>query len=278
MYSTNLNIYDYDNFRNFLKDSVEQVRNLIGPEFSYRKFSAVAGFSSPNFLILLIKGERNLSAESATKIATAFGLAQPEKNFFVSLVQYNQAKDSKERYNWAFELVKLKAKTKLTFISEKQFEYYSHWSNVAIRELLQFQPYLTIQQIAQRLSPVQKTEAVEASLLLMQQIGMIEATENQWKVRDSSISTGDNFISSSVIEFHKQVIELAKQSLDRHSKNDRDITASTVSLSKETLEKIRQKVKELRIEILALSDADTNKQEVYQINFQIFPLSKEVAP
>lgn len=255
---------------------MEQIRNQKELDFSFRKFSAVAGFSSPNFLILLIKGERNLSAESATKIAAAFGLAQAEKNFFVSLVQYNQAKDSNEKYNWAFELVKLKAKTKLSFISEKQFEYYSHWSNVAIRELLQFQPHLNIEQIAQRLCPAQKSEAVEASLQLMQQIGMIDRHEGQWVVRDSSISTGDNFISSSVIEFHKQVIELAKQSLDRHGKNDRDITASTVSLSKENLEKIRQKVKELRMEILAMSDADTNKQEVYQINFQIFPLSKEV--
>lgn len=275
MYSTSINIFEYDNFRSFLKDSVAQIRKKYGDEFSYRKFSALAGFASPNFLILLMKGERNLSADGAEKIAKAFGLQGFEKGYFLGLVKFNQAKGSTEKYESAFELVKLKTKTNISILSEQQFTYYSHWSNIAIRELLLFQKNLSSREIACRLCPPQKLENVEKSLQLMQDIGMIKQSEGAWQVVDASVSTGDNFTSTSVIAFHKQVIELAKESLDRHPKADRDITASTVALSRDNLELIRKKVKELRAEILAISESDSAKEEVYQINFQIFPLSKE---
>ena len=39
------------------------------PQFSYRYFSRVAGFSSPNFLKLVAEGQRNLSPKSIAKFA-----------------------------------------------------------------------------------------------------------------------------------------------------------------------------------------------------------------
>ena len=155
MYSVDLNVFEYDDFRMFLKNSVQQLR-IQGADFSYRKFSQAAGFTSPNFLILLMKGERNLSDESAAKIAIAFGLEKLAKNFFVSLVKYNQAKTHDDKFILAQELMKLRSKNKLYFIGQNEFEYYSHWTNIAIRELLLINPELCAEQIARRLSPQQK--------------------------------------------------------------------------------------------------------------------------
>lgn len=277
MYSVNLNIFEFDDFRAYLKRSVEILREQ-GSDFSFRKFSAAAGFTSPNFLILLMKGERNLSKESALKIATTFGLENHQKNFFVSLVQYNQAKDSTEKFNYAQELVKLKSKNQLYFINENQFQYYSHWINIAIRELVQSHPDLRAEQIADRLSPKQRVSDVEKSLTILQELGLINRVHGRWVVTDKNISTGEKFIAASVVEFHKQVIELGKQSLDRYPKAERDITASTVSLNPETFEKIRKRMQEFRLEILAIAETEAaaanSTSEVYQFNFQIFPLTK----
>lgn len=272
MYSVQLDILGYDNFRVFLKDSVEELRQQKDV-FSYRKFSLAAGFSSPNFLILLIKGERNLSEQGAMKIARALGLDSLRRQFFISLVQYNQTSSPTDRFNCAQTLRKLKSKSKLSFIEDAQFDYYTSWTHVAIRECLLIDPCLSEEQIAGRLRPKAKVEEVRKSLELLQSLGMIQKSEDRWILRNESIATTANFVSASVVEFHKQMIRLGAESLDRFSKADRDITCSTVGLSKESFELVRQKVQELRQEILAIAENDLNKENVYQMNFQCFPLT-----
>jgi uncharacterized protein (TIGR02147 family) len=277
VYSVDLNIFEYDDFRKFLKNSVEQLR-AQGSDFSYRKFSQLAGFSSPNFLILLMKGERNLSQDSASKIANAFGLEKVAKNFFVSLVKYNQAKTHEDKFILAQELIKLRSKNKLYFIGQNEFEYYSHWINIAIRELLLINSNLTVVEIANQLSPPQKISDVESALELLQEIGLINFVDSQWQVFQKNISTGENFVSSSVVHFHKQVLGLASESLDRYSRTEREISTSTVALNKIQFEAVRKKIQELRSEILALAeatapDSDATK-EIYQISFQGFPLTQ----
>jgi uncharacterized protein (TIGR02147 family) len=272
MYSVQLDVFRYDNFRDYLRDSVEELRQHKDL-FSYRKFSSAAGFSSPNFLILLIKGERNLSEQGAMKIAKAFGLDQLRQQFFWNLVQFNQARSPSERFQCAQSLLKIKSKSNLSFIEEDQFDYYTSWRHVAIRELLLLKPGITVEKIASRLRPKVKTDEVRESLELLLRLGMIEQAEQGYKVRNESLATSAQFISSSVVEFHKQMMTLAQESLDRFQRGERDITASTVGMSKENFEIVRQKVQELRREILAIAENDSSKENVYQFNFQCFPLS-----
>ncbi len=279
MYSVDLNIFVFDDFRVYLKRSVQCLRDQsaagLGSEFSFRKFSATAGFTSPNFLILLMKGERNLSEESAVKIAAAFGLEKLQKTFFISLVKYNQAKTSSEKYLLAGELLKLRSKNNLYFIRSSEFEYYSYWINIAIRELILIEPQLTALQMADRLSPKQKLHDVEASLQLLQELGLITLINGRWQTAEKNISTGENFVSSSVVHFHKQMIELAKESLDRYPRAEREVSASTVALTRSQFESVRKKIQELRLEILALAETETCSagKEIYQFNFQTFPLT-----
>lgn len=276
MYSVHLNIFEFDDFRTYLKSSVQLLRDQ-GSDFSFRKFSATAGFTSPNFLILLMKGERNLSEESALKIAAAFGLEKLEKNFFVSLVKYNQAKNSSEKFLLATELLKLRSKNKLYFIRSNEFEYYSQWINIAIRELLLIEPKIMAAEIAERLSPKQRIQDVEKSLQLLQELGLVTLVSDTWQAAEKNISSGENFVSSSVMHFHKQMITLANESLDRYPRSEREVSATTVALTKEQFESVRKKIQELRLEILAFAEteSDCTAKEIYQFNFQTFPLTKK---
>lgn len=272
MYSITTDIFAYDDFRAFLKDTVAELREQKDL-FSYRKFSMAAGFSSPNYLILLIKGERNLSESGAQKIAQVFSLDKHRHQFFLNLVQYNQAKSLSERSNIAQTLLKIKSKSQLHFIEDAQFEYFTSWIHVAIRELLLIDQELDIDSISVRLRPRVKTEDIQKSLNLLHKLNLIRKTEKGWQSTATSLSTGDRFVASSVVQFHKEMMTLAQESLDRFSRQDRDITASTVGLSKESFEIIRQKIQDLRLEILAIAENDCKKNNVYQINFQCFPLT-----
>lgn len=66
--------------------------------------------------------------------------------------------------------------------------------------------------------------------------------------------------------------ELGVEAIERFPKNQRDISTLTVSLSAESLERIKALIKSVRDNIL--EEAKTGGDRVYQINFQVFPVSK----
>lgn len=61
-----ISIYKYDDFRMFLKDKYEEMKQ-IDPSCSARNFARKAGFTNPGFLNDVIKGRRNLSLEARKK-------------------------------------------------------------------------------------------------------------------------------------------------------------------------------------------------------------------
>ena len=62
---------DYDDYRAYLSELIDFLRTSKRG-FSFRRFSKRAGYQSPNFLKLVIDGQRNLSDDSIAKFAGAF--------------------------------------------------------------------------------------------------------------------------------------------------------------------------------------------------------------
>lgn len=275
MYSTSCDVFQYHDFRQYLKDAVEDLRKKYSG-FSYRKFSKVAGLGSPNFLILLAKGERNLSKHTAVKIARAFGLNSQQVEFFKNLVLFNQAKLADEKISFAHEIVKIRSQMASYKLACDEFNYYQSWQNVAVKELIQLCPGITINEIASRLVPSSNQFEIQNSIQILLDLKFIKTTNSGgFESTIENILTGDKFTSASVIQFHKHMLHLAEKSLDQFKTEDRDITAITTGLSRENFEKVREKIKDLRKEILALSETDKNRTNVIQINFQMFPLTKK---
>src|SRR5690606_11164244 len=88
-------VFEYLSYREYLKDYYRIAKQTI-PAFSYRYFSRRAGFSSPNFLKLVIDGKRNLGSDSVKRFAKALELNTEEKGFFRSLVAFEQASTPEE--------------------------------------------------------------------------------------------------------------------------------------------------------------------------------------
>src|SRR3954469_6473209 len=105
-------VFEYSNYRSFLRDLYE-FEKAAHRKFSFRYFSKQAGFSSPNFLKLVIEGKRNLSIESIARFAKALKLNKEEATFFRALVLFNQASTTEERGMWVQEILKSRLYRKL---------------------------------------------------------------------------------------------------------------------------------------------------------------------
>ena len=94
--SYRMNIYEYDDFRLYLKDRYQE-KCANDPTYSYRKFAVEATFTNPGFLNDIIKGRRKLSNEAIEKMIKVFHLSEIEAEFFRLLVAYRQTKDEERQ-------------------------------------------------------------------------------------------------------------------------------------------------------------------------------------
>ena len=67
---------------------------------------------------------------------------------------------------------------------------------------------------------------------------------------------------------------LASEAIDRFKKEEREIATLSLSISEDMVLRIKSKLKTVRREILEMAELDENSERVYQINMQVFPLSK----
>lgn len=267
-------VYDYLDFRAFLKDLFVYNKERKG-NFSYRFFSRQAGFASPNFLKLVTNGQRNLTNTSIAKIAKGFKLKKQESEFFEHLVFMNQGKTHDEKNRYYRKMLAVKEYINNHKIDKVKYEYFSKWYYPAIREIITFNDkHYTPGQIAERLNPKISPKEAERALKLLLELGLIKKDpEDHWQQCDKVVTTGAEVASHVIANFHKEMIALGAESIERFPSEERDITALTLSVRHDTLVNIKARIAAFRRELLELATEDENSDRVYQINFQLFPLT-----
>ena len=268
-------IFEYDNYRAYLRD-LYKVYKETKPQFSYRYFSQKAGFRSPNFLQLVIEGKRNLSPESIEKFTNALNLGKKEAEFFRVLVYLNQARTVSEKKIYAEQLMRFRPFRYIHPLRQDQYRYYTDGHNIAIRELTSLPEFTEDPAwIARRLVPPISPQQAKKSLDLLLQMGLLKRDGSGRLVQaDAFISTGDEVTSTSVANYHRTMIQMGAEALDRFAGPDRDISSVTMTLSKKNFREIKALIQKFRKELLAIADQDQSPEGVYQVNFQLFPLTK----
>ncbi|MEZ4366804.1 MAG: TIGR02147 family protein [Kofleriaceae bacterium] len=119
-------VFEYADYRAYLRDTYAH-RKATQRGFSYRSFARKAGLSSPNYLKLVIDGQRNLAPKGAAAFAVALGLPPREAAFFHDLVAFAQAETAAEK-NRAWErLASYRAHRRVRAVAHHEFEYLSRW-------------------------------------------------------------------------------------------------------------------------------------------------------
>ncbi len=270
-------VYDYLDYRRFLSDLMA-FKKQGDKKYSFRYLSNACGFASPNFIKLVLDGRRNLTNESLAKIAKGFGLSTAEREFFENLVFMNQAETHGEKDHYYQKMMAAKAFTKIHKIDKARYEYFSKWYYPAIREIAVFNGGdYSPEQIAQLLHPRITAKEAEKALYLLAELDLIEKDhQGKWHQVDSSITTGPEVQSLIIANFHKEMLKLAAESIDRFSSAERDITGLTISISQKKISRIKELIAGLRKELLTMACQDETADQVVQINFQVFPLSKQI--
>ncbi len=272
-------VFEFEDYREYLKAYYASARAAV-PGFSFRSFSKKAGYTSPNFLKLVMDGDRNLGEESVARFASAFGLTGARRRYFERIVAFCQATDTEERNDAFARLRATQAYKRARPIESDLFDYLSNWYGPAIREMtarLDFQEDPAW--VAAELLPPIKPDEAAKTLDTLERLGLVERDgDGRLRRGEPTLTTGPEVTGLAVRNFHSQMLERAEQSLDLVHKDLRDVGTVTVAVSHKTAVELKARVQDFRSSVLRLCDAEEAPEVVYQLNLQLFPLSGSGKP
>lgn len=269
-------VFSYLNYRDYLKDYYE-FRKSKKSTFSHRFFAKMVGFSSSGFLKLVMEGKRNLTEESIHKITTGLKLGKKESQYFENLVYYNQAKSAQSRELYYDKLRELKPKSKLSAIEQAQFEYYDNPLNVLVREIVNLKDFKDdVAWIVDQVRMKTNVTQVKKALTLLDELGFLKRDESGKLVQtESLLSTDPEVVSLAIYNYQMTMLDLAKEALVEVDAKFRDISSITIPASLDCIEKVKQRLVEFREDLARyINDNTDHADAVYQINFQLFPMTQ----
>ena len=128
------NVFQYLDAREYLR-AYYTFKKETSRAFSYRAFAKRAGLKSPNYLKLVIDGDRNLSGEMAIRFGQALGLTGQRLAYFMDLVAFTQSATTDERAARYERLIRFREHREIHKIDIAFGQYHSRWYIPAIREL-----------------------------------------------------------------------------------------------------------------------------------------------
>jgi uncharacterized protein (TIGR02147 family) len=272
-----ISVFDYTDYRRFLADYYK-IQKRANDYFSYRYFAQKAGFSSSGFYKELVDGKKSLSRGLVLKFAQAMKLNAKETDYFENMVFFNEAKNIDERKLY-FNRMMASHNSKVYRLYADQYEYFSRWYYVAIRELIAIiKTKDNYHDIAKRLNPPITAEQVKKTIEVLERLRLIRKDDNGFYVQESSTISTDYPENDSrvdlvgIINFQKIMMQQAQEAYDRFPMRTIDMSTLTLSVSREGYENIKKEVAKFRRTLLNMAENDRNCDRVYQINYQLFPI------
>lgn len=269
-------ITQYWDYRLFLADFYSYKKESKR-EYSYKMFCLKADISSPSHFKMIMDGSRNLTANTLPKYIKGLGLeAKIDCDFFEALVRYNQEKCVEKKAEFFEELLSLKSKKGLCPLEFYQFDFLANWYNVAIYVMMDLSDFQSdVDWIVSRLKKKVSREHIFSSLNTLTKLGLISKNaEGQFEQTNGALSTPDEVRNLAIRHYHRDMLNLAMQSLDEDDLKSREFNGATLPIAKENIPLMKEKIRLFRKEMNELATNFDTKEEIYQLNIQFFPLTK----
>jgi uncharacterized protein (TIGR02147 family) len=279
------NLSAYTDFRQFLKDYyLFKKKTLSSPirSYSFATFSAAADIKSPNYLKLIIDGQRNLSDSMIKKFAKALQLSRTEVDEFTALVHYGQAKDPLERNRCLKILADIRVKQQMQSgqIKQEVMNKVPSWVTWVLYSLVdQENVNFELNHLREILKGRASQDEIQRALSLLIENGELCSDEQGKIIKGRKLMEGSADIPPALVrKLQAELIYLGMESLFQDSPTEREFGAFTMALTQEEFEQVKFEVRQLRKRLYIDYSAKREQskgEKVYQLNFQLFPMTNK---
>lgn len=273
-------IFKFINYRKYLETYYNEKKQTTR-YFSTRYFAQKAGISSASFLREVIDGKKNLSKTTVKKFAIALNLSEKETRFFTHLVFFNQAKNAEEKQTHYAVLLTMIDSIKEQQLTVNQHQIYNYWYVPVIRELaciIDFKDNFTI--LANTLYPQITPREAKKSVSLLCRLGLLKKIKNgRYEQTNKAIQATTELDSMAIFNFTNSMAENAIKALKTLPKSERNFSTMTCGMSKECYEMYLIELQAFKERIIKIINQEERSESdlVYQMNFQLFPVSTQIA-
>lgn len=268
-------IIEYQSYRQYMQDFYDfKKRTSV---FSWREFSKLAGFISPNYLKQVCERDANLSKAGIHKVAEAMGLEGLEATFFEDLVIFDQAKNDGDKKKAFAEMNAIANANKVRILGGDTFKFYESWLHPVMRELAPAMPGAMPKQLAKKCHQETNADEVEKSLNFLVQTGLLQRTgQHTYRQMEKNLTGSTESMAVAMRSMNRDMAKIAEEAIDRFSVEERNFTGITMGVSDEAYGKIVALLRECRNKIVEVVSSDKKMDRVYRLNLQLFPLTERV--
>lgn len=269
-------LFDYDDYRRFLKDYFDEQKKLRAV-FSHRFFAAKAGFSSSSYCLNVIRGRFNLTEKSIAKITKAMGLNNSQSRYFAALVEYNQAKRVEERENAWDEIVRIRSKNEFVHISHEQKDFFSKWYYPVLRELVCHPDFDgDMMRLARTIVPRMSTEEARTAVSNMRRWKLIEKDSEGRFHRTSLMIDAKNVSPMDLRQIRREYVQQAIGAVETKNPNERFAAFTTLAMSEKSYDYAVKVLEEARQKIMAKASDDPIVEKIYEMMIVAYPMSEKL--
>ncbi len=267
------NIYSYIDYRRYLIDYIKE-KKVSNPGFSGRLFSSRMGISAAT-LARILNGERNISRKLLPVFIDELNLREKSTDYFTLMVQLTLDKNPENKNAIFKKMLDLRSE-RIKKVKLVQYSLFEKWYLIALREIIDIKGRINNGcSISDSLRPSIPLKEAEKAVKILKNLNIISEDKNGClHATEKLLTTGEKWEHVAIRKYQGEMIRLAHHALMRYPKNERDISTVTVGLSAEDLKKVKEILKRTRQEILTIAEDSKKREYVYQLNMQLFPVSK----
>jgi uncharacterized protein (TIGR02147 family) len=274
----------FTDYRRFLRDFYdykrEQSKNDLRP-YSYATFAAAADIKSPNYLKLIIDGQRNLSADMARKFARALGLSKEETEEFIALVDFTQATEPIERNRYLKTLADLRVRQQLKSgeINAETWDKVPGWVTWVLYALAdQKDIRFDAQELFEVMRGKARPDEIRRSLERLFESGeLVKNPETGEISKGRELMSGSESVPVALVrKLQAELIYLGLESLFQDQPQDREFGAQTLALTEGEFEQLKFELRQFRkrwFKDVSVNRKATKGDRVFQLNIQLFPVT-----
>lgn len=269
-------VIEYQDYHNYILDYYIERKRISA--FTWREFAKQAGFASASYLKLVCDHKTRLVEDGAKKTAAAMNLQGYEYDYFMLLVQYENAKNDQQKKKCFEEIHQITSAHKVKLLGSESYAFYESWLHPVIRELAPAMPGAKPLEMAKSIRiPVTAAE-VSDSLNFLVKNNFLTVDENgNYHQTDKLLTTGRlDFVSIPVHSLIRQMGEFALQAFDDLPISERFFSGLTMGMTEKSFSKVMEELKECRRKIFAIVSAEEEVEKICRLNVQLFPLTKNI--
>lgn len=272
------NIFDYTDHLVLLRDYFERYRKLDS-KYSMRFFSKRLEFASPNYMQRILAGERRLTEETIDRLIRILGLEGGQRDYFELMIHCKQAKDVERKTQLYNQILNLRRQmARITTLEEAQFASISSLLHYIIREMTFLKGSVenvqwVVRHIKRKISPIKVSQCLDD----LANAGLIERRNGVYKACNSSINFPEEIYSLALMNYHREILNEAQEALKDQKYNEREYGAILVATTPDKFNRMKQKLKKFRREMLELMDTPDNEATIVaNFSFQLFHVVDDV--